>query len=98
MFLLCVVYFALMNPKTKGRRPAVSNMSEKDTYSAKLIEPVMRVPQSSPVFLASAGFEVVVTDSDVSIFNKGTDKIVFLITRNEIVIGNPDGEHIKLQQ
>ena len=87
--------------KAPGKRPIIGNVNarQQSSYGSTLgtpVEPVIKVPDGEPIFFSSTLFEFLVTDTEVAVYNKSTKKTVFLITKDEIVIGIPGKECITL--
>jgi len=87
--------------KVPGKRPIIGNTTtrQQSTYGSTLatpVEPVVKLPDGEPLLFSSALFEFIVTDTEVCVYNKNTKKTVFLITKDEIVIGIPGKECITI--
>ena len=85
-----------MNPKTQGTSPAIGNKKEL-VSGTTYVYPQIQKEDGKPIYINTAGFEFVVADDDVTVFHKSRQINVLTINKTEIIIGNPNGEHIRLK-
>lgn len=73
-------------------RPVIGN-----TNGTGSSVPIIKVPSGEEITIRSAGWEFIISDSNVQINNKKTGKTVFKIDDTGVLIGDQYGEHIKLK-
>jgi len=75
----------------------VSQYTAPNSYTPKPVEPYVKIQDGNPIIVRSKGMDFVVEYDSVCVFSIKHDKVIFSITDDEIVIGNKDGEHIKVK-
>jgi hypothetical protein len=82
-------------------RPIAANRNTtytpSNSYTAKTIEPCVKIPDNTPIIIRSKGMDFVVSEDEVCVFSLKHDKVIFSITDDKIIIGNPEGEHFKVK-